>query len=111
MKDRQMSPQHSFHSRAKVGAILSTVLVWSWRVLRLPLSLVLAWLRGPIVFVCKIISGPALVASLCVLVGYPSEHRLIYTLAAVSLFAFLVVRAYDCMLMMLSATNRAPVLY
>ena len=47
---------------------LPGLLAWLWRLLRLPLFLVLYWLRLPIVGLCNLVSVPALLAFLAPLV-------------------------------------------
>lgn len=84
---------------------LPALLAWLWRLLRLPLFLVLYWLRLPIVGLCNLVSVPAF---LCFLAGFfliPSGapiRGLVWFLGGVSLGAFVLAWLYDSLLLALA---------
>ncbi|ENO90949.1 inner membrane protein [Thauera sp. 28] len=83
----------------------AAVLAWLWRLLRLPLFLVLYWLRMPIVGLCRLVSGPAL---LCFLAGFfffgsDSPHRhIVWVFGGVSFTAAALAWFYDSLLLALA---------
>lgn len=89
------------------GRLLGTVLVWTLRIVRLSLFLALCLLRAPIVFFCRIISGPALLFCLLMTYAFPSEHALVRTLGILSFLTFLAVFGYDFVLMKLAPKRMA----
>ena len=81
------------------------LLAWLWRLLRLPLFLVLYWLRLPIVAVCNLISRPALLAFMggFFLIPAASPHRhIVWVFGGVSLAAFALGWLYDSLLLALA---------
>lgn len=84
---------------------LPALLAWLCRVLRLPLFLVLYWLRLPIVGLCNLVSVPGF---LCFLAGFflvPSGapiRGLVWFLGGVSLAAFVMAWLYDSLLLALA---------
>lgn len=80
-------------------------LAWLWRVLRLPLFLVLYWLRLPIVGLCNLVSVPAFLGFLAGFFLIPSGapiRGLVWFLGGVSLTAFVLAWLYDSLLMLLA---------
>lgn len=82
---------------------LPGLLAWLWRLLRLPLFLVLYWLRTPIVALLRLVSGPAL---LCFLGGFfllDVEHRhIVWVFGAVSFTTAALAWFYDSLLLALA---------
>jgi hypothetical protein len=84
---------------------LAGVLAKLWAVVRLPLFLVLYWLRGPVLFVCNLVS---VFGFLTFLVGLwisskePQYRSMVWGVGGMSFGAFAVRWAYDAMLMRLS---------
>jgi len=84
---------------------LPGLLAWLWRLLRLPLFLVLYWLRLPIVGLCNLISVPALLAFLAGLffLDASSTHRpIVWFLGGVSFTAVSLGWLYDSLLLALA---------
>lgn len=84
---------------------LPALLAWLWRLLRLPLFLVLYWLRLPIVAVCNLTSGPAFMAFLAglFLIDAGSPHRpIVWFLGGVSFVAVSLGWLYDSLLLALA---------
>ena len=75
---------------------------FAWMLVRVPLFLVLYWLRIPVMLICNVISIPALFAFLFSWYAFPDKTRMIVALAAVSFTAFVILWAYDYVLMLLS---------
>lgn len=76
-----------------------------WAVVRLPLFLVLYWLRGPVLAMCNLVSVPCLLAFLAGfwLIADTSPHRsIVWFFGSVSFSAFTIVWLYDSLLMRLS---------
>lgn len=71
-------------------------------VLRTPLFLALYWLRLPVLMVCKLFSGPLLLAFLAGLIFFPDYRHIAFTAGAVSFGAFVVQWLYDSLLLRLS---------
>jgi hypothetical protein len=84
---------------------LPGVLAWLWRLLRLPLFLVLYWLRLPIVGLCNLVSVPALLAFLAgfFFIGSDSPHRhIVWVFGGVSFTAAALAWFYDSLLLALA---------
>lgn len=84
---------------------LPGLLAWLWRLLRLPLFLVLYWLRLPIVGLCNLISVPALLAFMAgfFFIAGDSPHRpIVWLLGGVSFTAFSLGWFYDSILLALA---------
>jgi hypothetical protein len=84
---------------------LPGLLAWLWRLLRLPLFLVLYWLRLPIVGLCNLVSVPALLAFLAGFFLIPSDapiRGLVWFVGGVSLAAFALGWLYDSLLLALA---------
>lgn len=80
---------------SKVGTLL-------WSIVRVPLFLVLYWLRLPVVLVCRLVSVPALLAFLFSLYAFPDKHAMVTGFGVLSFGAFVTLWLYDTMLMWLS---------
>jgi hypothetical protein len=85
-------------SRSKLAGVLA----WLWAVVRLPLFLVLYWLRGPVVFLCNLVSVPAFLAFLFGLYFLPEHRAMVWGVGGMSFAAFAMRWAYDSLLMWLS---------
>lgn len=84
---------------------LPALLAWLWRLLRLPLFLVLYWLRLPVLMVCNLVSVPAMLAFLAGLwlsSHAPQYRPMVWGIGGVSFAAFLLHWAYDSLLMWLA---------
>ena len=81
------------------------MLGWLWRLLRLPLFLVLYWLRQPIVGLCNLVFAPVLLAFLAgvVFIDAASAHRpVVWAFGDLSFAACALARLYDLILMVLA---------
>jgi hypothetical protein len=78
------------------------VLAIAWLMVRLPLFLLLYWLRLPVVLVCELVWIPTLLAFLFACYAFPDKTPMIWTLGTLSFAAFVVRVAYDFVLMALS---------
>lgn len=78
------------------------VLAFAWMLVRIPLFLVLYWLRLPVMLVCNFVSIPALFAFLFSWYAFPDKTRMVVAFGVVSFAAFVVLWAYDYVLMRLS---------
>lgn len=83
-------------------ATLRGVLGFAWMLVRLPLFLVLYWLRLPVMLVCNFVSIPALAAFLFAWYAWPDKTRMVVAFGVVSFIAFVVLWTYDYVLMALS---------
>lgn len=84
---------------------LPGLLAWLWRLLRLPLFLILYWLRLPIVGLCNLASVPALLAFLAgfIFIDAASLHRpIVWAFGGLSFAAFALGWFYDSILMALA---------
>lgn len=78
------------------------VLAFTWMLVRLPVFLVLYWLRLPVMLVCNLISIPALAAFLFSWYAFPSKTNMVVAFGVVSFLAFTLLYLYDFVLMALS---------
>lgn len=85
------------------GSRLMVVLNLAWIIVRLPLFLVLYWLRMPITLVCNLISIPALFGFLFAWYAFPIP-KLVWSLGILSFVAFVLQWTYDYILIALSPT-------
>lgn len=85
-------------SRASLGGILS----FTWTIVKLPLFLVLYWLRLPIMLLCNFISIPSLIAFLFAWYAFPEKSHMVAAFGLVSFAAFVILWTYDFILMALS---------
>jgi len=77
---------------------LKRAILWGWCLLRLPVYLVMYWLRLPIIFVCNMISVPMLLAWY----AFPDKTAMVWGFATISFLAFVVSWSYDFILMAIS---------
>jgi hypothetical protein len=81
------------------------LLAWLWRLLRLPLFLVLYWLRPLIMAVCSLVSTPALlcfIASFFFIAGESPHRAIVWVFGGVSFTAFALGWFYDSLLLALA---------
>lgn len=83
-------------------ATLRGVLGFGWMLIRLPLFLLLYWLRLPVILVCNLVSVPTLAAFLFAWYAWPDKTHMVAALGVVSFVAFVVLWTYDVVLMALS---------
>jgi hypothetical protein len=84
------------------GSTFFGVIKWLFLIVRLPLFLVMYWLRLPVVFVCNLISIPMLLAWLFALYAFPDKTAMVWAFGIVSFTAFVLAWFYDFILMALS---------
>jgi hypothetical protein len=84
------------------GSAIKTVLSWMWLVVRLPVFLILYWLRLPIVLLCNLISIPMMFAWLFAWYAFPEKTAMVWGFAVISLLCFVISWTYDFILMALS---------
>lgn len=78
------------------------VLGFVWMLVRIPVFLVLYWLRLPVMLVCNFVSIPALFAFLFSWYAFPDKTRMVVAFGVVSFGAFVILWIYDYVLMLLS---------
>lgn len=78
------------------------VFAWLFLLVRLPLFLVMYWLRLPIIFLCNLVSIPMLLAWLFALYAFPEKSAMVWGFGIASFSAFVVAWAYDFILMAIS---------
>lgn len=81
------------------AATVKNVLAWLFLLVRLPVFLVMYWLRLPVMFVCNLVSIPMLLAWLFSLYAFPDKHAMVWGFGIVSFAAFVIGWAYDFILM------------
>lgn len=86
------------NSIPKVKGVLAVLFL----VVRLPLFLVMYWLRLPIIFLCNLVSIPMLLAWLFVLYAFPDKTPMVWGFGICSFVAFVLAWVYDFILMALS---------
>ena len=84
------------------GATVKAVLGWLWLAARLPVFLVMYWLRLPVIFVCNLVSVPALLAWLFSLYAFPDKHEMVWGFAVISFTACVMAWVYDFVLLAIS---------
>lgn len=77
------------------------VVVFAWLILRLPLFLVMCWLRPPIALLCELISIPSLFAFLFCWYAFPIP-RMMWGIGILSFTSFALLWFYDFILMALA---------
>lgn len=92
------------------GSIIKTVFSWLWFVIRLPIFLILYWLRLPVVFLCNLISIPMMFAWLFAWYAFPDKTAMVWGFAAISLLCFVISWTYDFILMALSPQEMTKML-
>lgn len=78
------------------------VFAWLWLAVRLPVFLVMYWLRLPVIFLCNLISVPMLLAWLFAWYAFPEKPQMVWSFATVSFVAFVIAWSYDFVLMAIS---------
>ena len=78
------------------------VFAFLWMLVRLPLFLILYWLRFPVVLLCSVISFPLLLAFGFVWFAFPDKTNMLWGFGIASFSAFVVMWIYDFVLMALS---------
>jgi hypothetical protein len=86
------------------------ILAVAWLIVRVPLFLVLYWLRLPVMLVCNLISIPALAAFFFAWYAFPERTNMVIAFAVVSFGAFAVLWIYDFVLMALSPEDTVRML-
>lgn len=89
---------------------LRGLLAVAWLIIRVPLFLVLYWLRLPVMVVCNFVSIPALVAFLFAWYAFPERTNMVIAFGVVSFGAFAVLWIYDFVLMALSPQDTVRML-
>ncbi len=84
------------------ASTLKGVLAWLWLMIRLPVFLVMYWLRLPVMFLCGLVSVPMLLAWLFALYAFPDKTEMVWGFGIVSFLAFAIGWAYDFILMAIS---------
>lgn len=88
---------------------LAGVLAKLWAVVRLPLFLVLYWLRGPVLFVCNLVSVFGLLAflvGLWISSKAPQYSSMVWGVGGMSFAAFVFLWGYDSLLLRLAPDGR-----
>lgn len=73
-----------------------------WAIVRVSLFVVRYWLRLPVMFVCRLISVPTLLAFLFSLCAFPDKHAMVTGFGVLSFGAFTALWLYDTLLIWLS---------
>lgn len=81
------------------GAKVRGAAAWVLRFVRLPVFLVMYWLRLPVQFLCGLVSVPMLLAWLFALYAFPDKTSMVWGFGFTSLAAFVVGWLYDFVLM------------
>jgi len=84
------------------AAPVKGVFAWLFLMVRLPLFLVMYWLRLPIIFLCNLVSIPMLLAWLFAWYAFPDKTAMIWGFGIVSFLAFVIAWTYDFILMAIS---------
>lgn len=84
------------------ASTVNGVIAWLWFAVRVPVFLVLYWLRLPVVLVCNLLSVPLLFAWLFAWYAFPEKHAMVWGFAVISLVAFVAEWLYDLVLMAIS---------
>ncbi len=95
----QVDPEKIKASVPKTGPILKEGFAWLWLIIRLPVFLVMYWLRMPVIFLCNLISIPMLLAWLFAWYAFPDKTNMVWGFGTVSFLAFVVSWTYDFVLM------------
>jgi hypothetical protein len=73
-----------------------------WLVVRLPVFLLMYWLRMPVMLVCNLVSIPMLLLWLFSLYAFPDKHAMVWGFGIISFLAFVIGWTYDFILMAIS---------
>lgn len=84
------------------AATVKGVFAWLFLMVRLPLFLVMYWLRLPIIFLCNLVSIPMLLAWLFAWYAFPDKAAMVWGFGIVSFLAFVIAWTYDFILMAIS---------
>ncbi len=84
------------------AATVKGVIAWLFLLVRLPLFLVMYWLRLPIIFFCNLLSIPMLLAWLFAWYAFPDKTAMVWGFGIVSFLAFVIAWTYDFILMAIS---------
>lgn len=86
----------------KTGSVIKKTFAWIWLIIRLPIFLVMYWLRMPVIFLCNLISIPMLLAWLFAWYAFPEKTNMVWAFGTVSFLAFVISWTYDFILMAIS---------
>lgn len=81
------------------GSTVKTVLACVWLIVRLPVFLLMYWLRLPVIFLCNLVSIPLLFIWLFSLYAFPDKHAMVWGFGTISFGAFAIAWTYDFILM------------
>lgn len=84
------------------GSTVKAVLAWTWLIVRLPVFLLMYWLRLPVIFLCNLVSIPMLLLWLFALYAFPDKHAMVWGFGTISFLAFVIGWTYDFILMAIS---------
>ncbi len=98
---RRLEPEQIGETGSRRSAI-KAVCALVWLLVRVPLFLVMYWLRGPVVLLCSAISTPMLLAFGFAWYAFPEKTAMVWGFGIISFLAFFVMWVYDFILMALS---------
>jgi hypothetical protein len=75
------------------------VIVFLWTVVRIPVFLVLYWLRLPVMLLCNVLSIPTLFLFLFAWFAFPEHTTMVKAFGTTSFVAFVGAYCYDMLLM------------
>lgn len=81
-----------------------------WAVVKVPLFLVLHWLRAPLVLVCSVLTLPMFLLAFFAWYAFPQKPQMYGSFALVSFTAFVVMYGYDLLLAWLSRQKMVRIL-
>lgn len=81
-----------------------------WAAFRVPLFLVLSWLRMPLVLVCSIATLPMFLLAVFAWYAFPEKPQMYGSFGAVSFTAFVIMYGYDVLLAWISPHKMERVL-
>jgi prepilin signal peptidase PulO-like enzyme (type II secretory pathway) len=84
------------------ASTVKDVFAWLFLLVRLPLFLIMYWLRLPVIFLCNLVSIPMLIAWMFALYAFPDKTAMVWGFGIASFSAFVVSWAYDFILMAIS---------
>jgi hypothetical protein len=96
-----------------LGYKMSTVkkvILWIWIAVRMPIFLILLWLRIPAIFICKLVSLLMLIAWLFAWYAFPDKTSMVWGFGTISLIAFVVIWAYDLILIAISPPDMMKII-
>lgn len=94
-----MSADQELPVEARSGwTVVAAVASGIWLLLRVPAFLLLYWLRLPILFVCNLVSLPALLLWLFCWYAFPDKLEMVWGFAVISFVAFALGWLYDWIL-------------